>query len=92
MDRLNVLMLGAIAMAEFVTSLFFFRFWRTGRDRFFLLFALSFFVDAANRVVLSLSERPHEGSPIHYVVRFLSFLLIIVAVLMKNRRGRSDTR
>ena len=79
-------MLGAIAATEFVTSLFFFRFWRMGRDRFFLLFALSFLVDGINRVVMSLSARPSEGNAAHYIVRLLAFLLIIAAVMMKNRR------
>ena len=41
---------GAIATASLVASLFFFRFWRQTRDRFFLWFALSFWIEAANRV------------------------------------------
>lgn len=92
MERLNILLMGAIATMELVTSLFFFRFWRTGRDSFFLFLALSFLVDGVNRTIMSLAERPSEASAAHYMVRFISFLLIIAAVLMKNRRPRTGVR
>jgi uncharacterized membrane protein len=85
MDRLNPLLLGAIATTSWVAGLFFLRFWREGRDRFFLLFALSFFVEGGNRVAQALSSRPQEGSPAIYLVRLLSFLLIIAAIIGKNR-------
>jgi uncharacterized membrane protein HdeD (DUF308 family) len=87
MDRLNPVLLGAIAMASLVAGLFFLRFWRQGRDPFFLLFALSFFVEGVNRIVLALSPKPHEGSPAIYLVRLASFLLIIGAIIAKNRAG-----
>lgn len=89
MDRLNLVLLGAIAMASLVAGLFFLRFWRHGRDPFFLLFALSFFVEGGNRVVLALSAKPYEGSPAIYLVRLASFLLIIAAIGTKNRKVAS---
>ncbi|HSE67199.1 MAG TPA: DUF5985 family protein [Gemmatimonadales bacterium] len=76
---------GAIGMGSAVIGLFFLRFWRDGRDRLFLLFALSFFLQAANRVALALSEHPNEGNPWHYTVRLLSYLFIIAAIVDKNR-------
>jgi len=84
------LLLGAIAMAALVAGLFFLKFWQEGRDRLFLLFALSFFVEGINRTVLALSDRPNEGSPWCYGVRFLSYLLIIVAILDKNRAASAS--
>ena len=45
-------LMGAIALASFVAGLFFFRYWRSTRDSFFLYFALSFWIEAANRVAL----------------------------------------
>jgi uncharacterized membrane protein HdeD (DUF308 family) len=87
MDELNRLLLGTIAMGCLVIGLFFLRFWDRSRDRFFLLFALSFFVEGVNRIALGLSARPNEGSAIFYGVRLLSFLLIIAAVVDKNRSG-----
>lgn len=86
---LSFLMLGAIALGNVVAGLFFLRFWRDSRDRFFLLFALSFFVEGINRVALALSVRPNEGSPWFYAIRFIAYLLILLAVLEKNRRPRT---
>jgi uncharacterized membrane protein HdeD (DUF308 family) len=84
--NLSIFLLGAVAMGTAVIGLFFLRFWRDGRDRLFLWFALSFFLQAANRVALALADRPNEGSPWHYGVRFVAYCLIIVAILEKNRR------
>jgi uncharacterized membrane protein HdeD (DUF308 family) len=90
-DRLNQMLLGAVALGFFVVALFFLRFWHEGRDRFFLLFSLSFCVEGANRVALALSPRPNEGTPAIYLVRLAALLLILVAILDKNgifsRRG-----
>ena len=38
MEHLTSVLMGAVAMASFVATLFFFRFWRQTRDSFFLLF------------------------------------------------------
>jgi hypothetical protein len=89
----NQLLLGAIALGFFTIGLFFLKFWRAGHDRFFLFFALSFFVQAGNRVALGLSESPNEGSALHYWVRLVAYLLILVAIIDKNRPSpRSDSR
>jgi hypothetical protein len=50
---------------------------------------VSFFVEAVNRVPLALSERPNEGAPIFYGVRLLAYLLILFAVVDKNRADRA---
>jgi uncharacterized membrane protein HdeD (DUF308 family) len=84
MDRINQMLLGAIAFCCFVVAMFFFRFWRKGRDRFFLLFGLSFLVEGCNRIALGLSAEPSEGTPLIYWVRFASFGLILLAILDKN--------
>jgi uncharacterized membrane protein HdeD (DUF308 family) len=78
------MLLGAIALGFFLVALFFLRFWRDGRDRFFLLFALSFGVEGCNRVALALSARPNEGTAAIYLVRLAAFLLILLAILDKN--------
>ena len=85
MTPVHHLLLGALAMGTLVVSLIFLRLWRESRDRFFLFFALSFFVQAFNRVTLSLLPSPNEGSPVHYSIRFLAYVLIIVAIVDKNR-------
>jgi hypothetical protein len=75
-------------MATLVVSLIFLRLWRDSGDRFFLFFALSFLVQAINRVTLSLQPSPNEGGPLHYSIRFLAYVLIIVAIIDKNRAPR----
>jgi uncharacterized membrane protein HdeD (DUF308 family) len=81
---MNLMLLGAIAMASLVAALFFLKFWKDTGDRFFLFFAVAFFVEGVNRAVLGLTEHPNEGEPFFYLVRFLSFLLILIAILDKN--------
>lgn len=88
---MNTFLLGAVAMASLVASLFFLRFWRETRDRLFLAFAISFLVEGVNRTALALTGMPREGAPFFYMVRLLAFLLILGAVVDKNRSGRSST-
>lgn len=74
---------GAITMGFAVAGLFFFRFWRDTLDRLFLFFALSFWLQAMTRVALSLVGQPDERA-YWYLVRFVAFLLLAVAIAMKN--------
>jgi len=80
-------MSGAVTMGFGVAGVFFLRFWRDARDRLFVLFALAFFLMAANRLVAALSDRPAVGDA-QYWVRFVAFALILVAILDKNRPHR----
>jgi hypothetical protein len=84
---MNAVILGAIAMASLVAAMFFLRFWKNTRDRFFLFFAISFFVEALNRVALGLTAVSNEQEPFFYLVRLCAFVLIIVAIVDKNRAG-----
>ena len=82
---MNLMLLGAIAMASLTIGLFFLRFWRATGDRFFLFFAISFCVEGLNRAALGLMSHPNEETPFFYLVRLLSFALILVAIVDKNR-------
>lgn len=82
---LSPLLLGAIACACLVASLFFLRYWLSTRDRFFLLFSASFLIEAGNRVEMALSGVSTEDAPLNYVVRLLSYGLILLAIWDKNR-------
>jgi uncharacterized membrane protein HdeD (DUF308 family) len=79
------LLLGAIAMASLTIGLFFLRFWRDTGDRFFLFFAAAFGIEGVNRVAQGLSTVSEEREPLFFLVRLISFLLIIAAVVDKNR-------
>jgi hypothetical protein len=82
---MNSIMLGAVAMASSVAALFFLRFWRQTRDTLFLLFSIAFAVDAVTRLALGLGNVPDEDEPLFYIARFVTFGLIIIAIINKNR-------
>jgi len=81
-------LLGVIATASLTAGIFFLKFWRKTRDSFFLAFAASFLIEGVNRSAVLLTEKPNEASPWTYLVRLLSLLLILVAILRKNYGGK----
>jgi hypothetical protein len=84
----NELLLGGIAVACAVAGLFFFRYWRSSRDRFFLFFAISFWCESANRLHMGLTAAWNETQPSHYLVRLVCYGLILFAIWDKNRPRR----
>ena len=88
---MNQLLLGAIAMGNLTIGLFFLRFWRKTKDRFFLFFAVAFGLEGLNRALLGLSYSSNENEPIFYLVRLFSFLLILTAIFDKNRLNKKST-
>jgi uncharacterized membrane protein HdeD (DUF308 family) len=84
-EAVNSIMLGAVAMASSVAALFFLRFWRQTRDTLFLLFSLAFAVDAVTRLAIGLANVSNEDEPLFYIARFVTFALIVVAIINKNR-------
>ncbi|MGE5453406.1 MAG: DUF5985 family protein [Acidobacteriota bacterium] len=82
---MNEMLLGAIACASCVVALFFWRFWSSTRDPFFLWFSLSFAIEAANRVAMVIRHSWSEDRPEHYLVRLASFGFILWAIWRKNR-------
>jgi hypothetical protein len=87
-ETMSPVLLGAVAMASFVATLFFLRFWRQTRDPLFLLFSLAFAVDAATRFALGVAHVSAEAEPLFYIGRLVTFGLIIVAIVRKNRPSR----
>jgi hypothetical protein len=79
------MLLGAVMMTSAVVALFFFKFWRQTRDRFFLLFAAAFAIDAVARLLLALLPYSSELEPLFYTPRLVMFGLIILAIVEKNR-------
>jgi uncharacterized membrane protein HdeD (DUF308 family) len=88
---MNLFLLGAVATASLAAGLFFLRFWRETKDRLFMAFSISFFMEGINRTALALSQSPQEGAAFFYLVRLLAFLLIFLAVADKNRAARTPT-
>jgi hypothetical protein len=85
MDQVSTVLQGAVAMASGVAALFFLRFWRQTKDSFFLFFAAAFAIDALERFVLGFAELSEETQPLVYGARLITFGLIIIAIIRKNR-------
>ena len=82
------LMAGAIVMGYAVCGLFFLRFWRRTGDRLFLVFALAFWVLGLQRLAMAFTEPVEESRTGLYLIRLFAFLLILWAIIDKNRAGR----
>jgi MFS family permease len=76
---------GAILMGYLVAGLFFLRFWRDTRDRLFLIFAVAFVILGAQRLALVLAREMLETQTGLYLIRLFAFLLILGAIVDKNR-------
>ena len=80
---------GALTLGWLAIGVFFLKFWRRTGDLLFLAFAAAFMIEGVNRLGFFFLEHPNEGSPTIYLVRLFAFLLIVAAIVMKNRsRGR----
>ena len=86
---LNQFLLGAIVMACGVAGLYFLRFWRKTHDRLFALFAIAFWVLGANWMLLAFINQDEVRTWL-YVIRLCAFLVILYAILEKNRAGRAS--
>jgi amino acid transporter len=86
-DTLTALVSGAMVMAYFTAGLFFLRFWKDTRDRLFGSFAAAFFLLAVQRALLTVTvdDRESTAGLGLYVIRLLAFLLILWAIIDKNR-------
>lgn len=82
----NALLTGAIMMAALVIALFFLRFWKQTRDRFFLYFSAAFVLEAGQRLLAALDPLDNEEAPLYYLIRLTSYALILLAIIGKNRR------
>jgi uncharacterized membrane protein HdeD (DUF308 family) len=76
---------GATAMGGLVIGVFFFRFYRQSRDTLFALFGAAFWLLAVNNIALGLTDASAESRVYIYMLRLVAFLLIIVAIVQKNR-------
>ena len=85
-------LLGFISVSCFWTGLFFLKFWKQTRDSLFLCFAISFFIEGLNRASILMLEKPNEGKPYIYLVRMVAALIILGAILAKNRGSRERPR
>lgn len=83
---LQAVIAGLLAMGYAVAAMFFFRFYRESRDRLFLFFSGAFTLLAVQRVVLVIFAALGHDTLSLYVVRLVAFVLILIAILDKNRK------
>jgi hypothetical protein len=76
---------GMLFLGCLVLAAFFLRFWRRTGDRFFLMFAIAWVFFALERLGLAILNAPEEPAARMYFLRLAGFLVIIVAILDKNR-------
>lgn len=90
--------LNGISLATFAASgVFFLKFWKVSRDRFFLLFSLAFCCLAFERFALFLFHDAQlpirngltESNSWVYLLRLMAFGLILSAIIDRNRRSGS---
>lgn len=81
---------GAVIMGCLTTAGFFLGFWRRSRDRFFSFFALAFLLLGLSWLVLMVMGEAYRFNPVIYLSRLTAFLVIIIAVMDKNRPSGSN--
>lgn len=87
-------LIGSLALATAMAALFFWHYWKQSRDRLFVLFAAAFAAMTINWIGVATIDPSREGQHLIYLVRLLAFLLIMAAIIDKNRRvaNRSGSR
>ena len=81
---------GVLTSLAMTACLFFLRYWSAARDRFFLFFAVAFAALAANWALMIGRDPRDEYTPYFYLLRLFAFLLILAAIVDKNRRSSSE--
>lgn len=77
---------GILVAGDWVIGLFFLRFYVASRDRLFAMFAAAFWILGLQRLLLALTRTVFEDQAVFYSLRLLAFVIIIVAIIDKNRR------
>lgn len=81
---------GVLIAGYLVAGLLFFKFWRKTREQLFFYFGVAFSILSANRVANALLvDEGQEPNSMLYVVRLAAFLLILYAIIAKNRQRRN---
>jgi hypothetical protein len=81
---------GMNAAAAAVAGTFFVRFWYQTSDRLFASFAVAFFLLSVHWIGLGLTSPAYEFRPLLYGIRLVASLVILAAIVDKNRTKRSS--
>jgi len=78
---------GALAMGYVIAGVMFLRFYWSSHDRLFVFFALAFDLLAVQRIIFAVIGSDSEANPGVLVLRIIAYLLIITAIVDKNRQA-----
>ncbi|MGC1870262.1 MAG: DUF5985 family protein [Acidobacteriaceae bacterium] len=84
----DIFLLGCITASSLIIGLFFLKFWRATRDVLFLAFAVFFVVQGGSHAFVVSLSYPNEGSFWLFLVRLVSILVVLGAILWKNASKR----
>jgi uncharacterized membrane protein HdeD (DUF308 family) len=84
----DIFLLGCITASSLIIGLFFLRFWKATRDVLFLAFAVFFVIQGGSYAFVVSLSHPNEGSVWLFLVRLLSILVVLGAILWKNASRR----
>jgi hypothetical protein len=86
-DPMRLVLLGGLVAACVFAATFFLRFWWRSRDRFHAFFAAAMMLLGFNWAAVagfrSSASEPHSEI---YLARLLAFVLILIAIIDRNRR------
>ena len=85
---MRVFLDGALTAMCSIAALFFARFWRDTRDRFFVFWTAAFSALALHWMWVGLLPRADDSRHYAYVLRLAAFLLILASIIDKNRGRR----
>ena len=77
---------GLLVMGQLIAAVFFARFYRDTGDRLFLWFAAGFLLLAIQRGSLAAADLFPLNPTWYYAIRLLAFVLILAAIIDKNRK------
>lgn len=80
----DIFLLGFNVACSLFAGLYFLRFWKSTKDILFLAFATFFVVQGSSYAVIVKFSHPNEGSFGLFLVRLLSVLVVLGAILQKN--------
>lgn len=81
---MNAFLNGIIFASAFAAMVFFLNSWKKTRDQLFFCFGLAFGLFGLERVVLTFFSNGTEYNV--YFIRLVGFLLILAAIVQKNRK------
>lgn len=87
MEAILQFLYGGLTVMCVAIGLFFLRYWYLQRDRFFAWFMVAFWALAGGWGVHLVHATSSESGAHVYIFRLVAFLLIIIAIVDKNRRA-----